>query len=389
MLNDITFIKQDGSLGGVLPNEDHISALVFLYEYTGDFAPLIGYDFGEVTSISDAESKGITTEDYPLEHYHVAEFFRISPNARLFVGYEQKTNVASYTFESLVAIQNLSEGKIKQFGIIDTLSVYTQGNLVSIQSILEQLEDEHKPTIAIYGADLNGQDITGLADLRTETSPYVSVIISQSATGVGADLYDTLGISIPAVGACLGMIAKSAIHENIGWIEKFRVDGGGELTEVNFCTGDEYKDVAVSTLEALNDKGYIFLRHHVGIAGTYFNDSHTATAITSDYAYIERNRTINKAIRNMRTVMLPKLNSPLVINPADGTLAVDTIKYFENLAGKPLEQMQKDGELSGFKVYIDPAQDILTTSELVITVQLVIVGVARTITVNVAFAKSV
>jgi hypothetical protein len=131
----------------------------------------------------------------------------------------------------------------------------------------------------------------------------------------------------------------------------------------------------------------IFLKKHTGISGSYFNDSHTAITQTSDYAQIENNRTIDKAIRGINTSLLPSLNSPLQLN-ADGTLSETTIAYFESQAGVSLDAMVRDAEISAFEVTIDPAQDVLATSKIIIAVAIVINGVARYIEVPIGFKPS-
>ncbi len=45
--------------------------------------------------------------------------------------------------------------------------------------------------------------------------------------------------------------------------------------------------------------------------------------------------------------------------------------------------MKKAGELSGYKVTIDPAQSVLTTDEVEINIEKIGVGVMRKITVNI------
>ena len=47
------------------------------------------------------------------------------------------------------------------------------------------------------------------------------------------------------------------------------------------------------------------------------------------------------------------------------------------------------GELSAAKATVDPTQDVLSTSELVISVQLIPVGVAHTIIINVGFTTQI
>ena len=126
------------------------------------------------------------------------------------------------------------------------------------------------------------------------------------------------------------------------------------------------------------------MRKHVGNANTFHMDSFTSTAVTSDYSTIENNRTIDKATRGVRTFVLPSLNSPLTINE-DGTLAEETIQNFKAAAESPLESMEIDGEVSAFEVLIDPAQNVLSTSKLVITIKIIPRGVARFIEINIGF----
>ena len=141
-------------------------------------------------------------------------------------------------------------------------------------------------------------------------------------------------------------------------------------------------------MSALTAKGYIFFRKHMGITGSYINDSSNADLITSDYAYGESTRTIDKAIRGVRTFLLPQLSSPVYLNE-NGTMREDTVANFRALALRSLDQMQQAGEISARDVTIDPTQAVLSTSKLVIGVKIVPVGVARNIEVNIAFALKV
>jgi hypothetical protein len=131
-----------------------------------------------------------------------------------------------------------------------------------------------------------------------------------------------------------------------------------------------------------------FLRKFVGVAGSYFNDSHTAVAKSSDYAFIENNRVIDKAIRGVYASVLPDLNGPLELN-ANGTLSDVTVEYLTGKAELPLEQMDRNGELSAYLVTIDPSQNVQSAGKLVIGVKLVALGVARNITVNIGFTSGI
>jgi hypothetical protein len=109
---------------------------------------------------------------------------------------------------------------------------------------------------------------------------------------------------------------------------------------------------------------------------------------TSDYAYIADNRTIQKATRGIYANVIPALNSPITLN-SDGTLADESIAYFGGLAETPLQQMVRDGELSGFAVTVDASQNVLSTGVLTINVNLLQIATGRNITVNIGYQVTV
>lgn len=380
-LNDIKFIKGQGGLGRTLANEDHKSGIVFLRSYAaGGSAPAVPFTYDKVTSVADAESKGITEAAYPEEHYQISEFFRIQPDSILHVIFGAAED-ADYDFAEVTTLQNNADGELRQIAVM-TFSAFELTNIPKLQTVASALEAAHKPDSILYAGDLTGMTLLNLPDLRDQNSPKVSVVIAMDGNADGKALFDG-GKIVPAIGATLGAVSLAYVNENIAWVEKFKMSAE-ELDVPAFSNGELYKDTAEATLDQLNERGYIFLRKHIGIAGSYFNDSYTCDAITSDYAYIENNRTIDKAIRNVRTVLLPKLNSPVNLNP-DGTLSLEVISDWTNKAENALEKMKKDGEISGYKVEIDPNQDIGSTSKLVVNITLVINGVARNVEVEIGY----
>jgi hypothetical protein len=138
----------------------------------------------------------------------------------------------------------------------------------------------------------------------------------------------------------------------------------------------------------LENRGWIFGKKYVGKAGSYWNDSSCAITETSDYAYIENGRTIDKAVRGVNVALTNFINAPLFVDAQTGRLTELTISTFANAASIPLDQMLIDLDLSGFEVIIDPEQNVLATSTITITIRLVPVGVARTIVVNIGYTVS-
>ena len=327
---------------------------------------------------------GVASE-IDLMYYHISEYFRIQPKGELYVGIYGVADAT--TFASVTLMQNFALGKIRQIGVYQKTTAFATTQLATLQAIVDANTTVHKPLEVVYQAEMSASTLSTLTSLRALNAPNVSVVIGQDGAGVGAQLYKAVGKSIGCLGTTLGAIALAKVSEDIAWVGKFNV-ASSELDTLAFVNGALYSAQTDGLLNSLDSLGYVFVKKHIGLEGSYFNDSHTAVAITSDFAYIENNRTFNKAIRSLRTFILPQLASPVDLN-ADGTLTESLIGYYETLCARALEVMQRDGELSAFSVTINPAQNVLSTSTLYISVSIVPKGVARNIVVNVGFTLSI
>lgn len=381
-LSTISFERTTGNLARPLPGKDHISGLVFYGAKPAEFGSA---NVVEVFTIEEAEALGITEANYPVQHYHVSEFFRIGGGAKLFIGiFPAPTGTTpTHDFEEVATIQAFSGGDLRQVGVYTQLA-FAAAQVTALQAICTRLEGEDAPLSAILCADISAQTLAGLADITASAAKNVSVMIGQDGNGKGSQLFASQAKTIGAVGAALGAVARSAVNENIGWVAKFDVSGS-ELDAVAFGEGTQFRTVSRTQLDELDNKGYVFLIKYSGRNGSYFNGTHTAS--TGDYNGIELNRTIDKAIRGVRQVLLPFLNSPLRVN-ASGQLSQDTIAAIKAEANRPLNQMARAGELSGAVVEIDPAQDVLSTSEVQVNIRLLGTGLARKIKVKTGYTTS-
>jgi hypothetical protein len=287
-------------------------------------------------------------------------------------------------------MQIFANGAIRQIGVFKN-AIYATADITTIDGICKANDLAKKPLSALYAGDLAATtDISTLVDLGTLAANKCSAVIGQDGGAQGNFLWLTTGKSVTNLGLLLGTIALAKVSESVAWVSQFNVSNQVECELLAFANGQLFSSVAITDglLDALNTKRYIFLRKFVGIAGSWFNDSHTAIVQTSDYAYIENNRTIDKATRGIYAALLPSLNGPLTLN-ADGTLAETTTAYLESQAEGPLNQMVRDGELSALQVVINPAQNVLSTSKIIIAVTLVINGVARQIEVPIGFKAKI
>jgi uncharacterized protein DUF2586 len=392
-MNDIIIDKTNGGLGRKLPGEDHISGILY-YVANGTALPTgFGTDkVKQITSLKDAEDKGITaaSADYKVLHYHISEFFRISPAARLYVMVGEEPAAGTIDYVEMHELINFAEGKIRQVGVYVSGESFATTQVTTIQSVVKTLEGEHKPFSVLFVADFSAvADLTTMGDLRALDAEKVTVLLGQDGTATGKTLFTSVGKTVGVLGAVMGLVSLANVSENIGWPKKFKPVTGTELDVPAFAEGSLLKDLDTTVIDGLNTKGYVFLVKHIGASGSYVNDSHTCCPAISDYAYLENNRTMDKAIRGIRTYLIPELNSPLRVNKDTGELSVDSVMYFESLASKPLEQMEADGDLSGFDIHIDPSQNVVSTSKLAIKVTLIVNGVARTIELSIGLGTSV
>ena len=334
-------------------------------------------------SVTTAFSGGVASKQAVM-HYHISEFFRLQPKGNLYVGIFAVPG--SYTFEEVHTMQTFANGDIRQIGVYVDSANYAASQTTTLQSVATTLDTLKMPLSILYAANItSGTSISSLTDLSTYSNNKVSVVIAQDGASVGRSLFHATSKSISALGAALGAVAFSNVQEDIAWVGKFNLSNGLELESIAFCNGET--GLSQSALDALDLKRYIFCRKFPNLAGTYFNDSHTAVTPTSDYAYIENNRVIDKAIRGVDQALLPSLNSPLLLN-TDGTLANSTIAFLESQAVVITDNMVRNSEASAISVTIDPNQDVATTSEVVVTINIVPVGVARNIVVNIGYKTS-
>ena len=384
-MNGIKFIRQDGGLGRTLTGTDHIS-LLLMYAVA-----LTGSGSIDATSMDQALSQGLLPDDKML-YYHVNEFFRVAPGARLITSVVDGN---ATTYNEIKNMQHAKQGVIKRVGIWNGTQAFTAASIAQLDAVCKQLAEDNMPLSVFLSPKLLANDYANLLDTATQNSENVSIVIGQDNSGYG--VASTADFQCGIIGATIGAKARSQVHTSLAWVEKQNMVNGfykgsdnifhptRELDVLGFLGGNVFNDFTPAQIGVIDAKGYIFLRKHVSIAGSYFNHSRTCTALTSDYAYSENVDTMNKACRAVYNDLLPKLGSPAYIDATTGFIAAGSIASLEAIAEIGLAQMQRDGELSAFSVQIDPEQAILSTSKLQVKVRIIPVGVLRQMEVNIGF----
>ena len=187
-----------------------------------------------------------------------------------------------------------------------------------------------------------------------------------------------------AMGTLAGRIAASPVQRNIGRV------ASGPLDPTTMFIGSASVDVSMSVVDTLYSKGYICPRIYIGLSGYYLVDDTLAAPLTDDYAHLTARRTVDKAARIAYITMLQFLLDEIEVN-TDGTMQQPVLKSWQAAVEDAINnQMTAEGELSvvdgsGCKFFIDPSQNVLSTSKVEGTLKVRPYGYAREIIVNIGF----
>ena len=386
----LTIQRTNGNVPRTLAGEDHISGLLFY-----NSALPSGFSADEriktVSSIETAEGLGITADaaDWGIRvlHYQPTSIFNLNPAISLYLGIFAPASGAS-TFAEIKKMQNFAGGKIRQIGVWNGSVALSETDLNTLQSVRNALDQQGKPLSIGYAPKV--ADVTKMEqELAGSNRCGVSVIIGQDGAGTAAELFADTGntnkSSVTAIGEWVGILSSASVHESIAWVEKFPTN----IALPAFADGTLLRDLDAAVVEALDAARYLFFVTYDGIAGAYFNDSHTMDSPTSDYAYIENVRTMDKAVRGVRTYTQPKLGRPLKVDATTGKLETYVVEDLQLTASRALETMEKAGELSGYTVEIDPEQNVLATSTVEMVIKNVAIGVMRKLNIKIGFASNV
>ena len=401
MSTSLNINRQNGNVPKSLPGEDHITGLV-IYMAAADIPesfkaervqPLSTIDAAEAAGIVDYTTAADGTQTAApwavrVLHYHLSELYRINPAISLYVGIFEKPQTDTLTFAEIKTVQNFADGRIRQIGVWCGDRVPSEDDLVAIQGQADTLEAEGAELSVVYAPKVaNVKQIS--TKLAGGNKCRISVVIGQAGSGTGAELYkdktNAAKASVSGLGVVLGLISKAKVHQCIAWVKEFPTG----ISLPAFGDGTLLRDLDKALVEQLDTARYLFFVTQQGQSGSYMNDSHTMDDAKSDYASIESVRTMDKGARGVRAYLIPELGGNVYVDADTGKLASYTVAHLETVAGHALEDMEKAGELSGYKAEIDPDQDVAASSTVDIVLKKVAVPVMRHVRIKIGFAKTV
>lgn len=392
MSTSLNIIRQNGNVPKTLPGEDHISGIMAYLPATEVPASFKTERVQPLSTIEAAEAAGITADaaswGVRVLHYHLSEIYRLNPAVILYVGIFDKP-AAAYTFAEVKTMQNYASGKLRQLAVWAGDKALEQGDdLTTLQGVADNLEANARELVILYAPKV--ASVSGLSDkLSGAGKCRVSVVIGQAGSGVADELYrdksNAAKASVSGLGVVLGLVSRAKVHQSIAWVKEFPTG----VSVPAFGDGTKLNELDPALVQKLDTGRYLFFVTQEGQAGSYMNDSHNMDSAISDYAAIESVRTMDKAVRGIRTYLIPELGGNVYIDASTGKLSSHTVEHLKTVANHALEDMERAGELSGYRVEIDPEQDVLSSSAVEIVINNVAVAVMRHVKIKIGYAKSV
>ena len=387
MLPKIKIQFINGQLGTVGESPDGLFALV-----CGAAAVTKKLELGKaytLHSFDELAALGVTAENNPRLYKHVQDFYTEA---------EEGTKLIIYPVDKAKTFAELCD---KDTGVIKELIMAENGALRGIFVA----GDGREATVTTNGLDNDlftalpkAQQLAEWATVSLYAPLFIILEGRGYKGGVVKDLhketYNRVGVLIgdtvkasegAAVGLMAGRLATLPVQRNIARVKN------GALKPIAMFLGEKPVEENASAVSDLYDAGYITPRKYVGKAGYFFTDDRLACEQTDDYAHITARRTIDKAYRIAYTALLELMMDELAVND-DGTLRHGIIMAWQQMMENAVNRtMTAAGELSadengaGCKAYIDPKQNVLSTSKIELVLKVRPFGYARYVDVKLGF----
>lgn len=280
-------------------------------------------------------------------------------------------------------LQGLANGAIRTIGVAEPLAAASvQADVTALQTAAEGLASgSFAPVLVIAG--IKAPATIGNATALTGAN-RVAVVCGNELTGDSTT--DALLDDAAAVGLLLGRIAKNPVEVSVARVS----DGAVKATDMAFGTAP----ITKADASTLSTKGYIVPRTWVGKSGFFWSSDTLAAATTDDYGMIMRRRTIDKAYRISYKALLEEVGTQIPVT-SSGTIPTSVAKSIEAMVETALERgMTNQGNLgtdpdddtdNGIIVYVNPEQNVVSTSQLRVSVKVKPYGYAYYIEADLSF----
>ena len=267
-------------------------------------------------------------------------------------------------------------GLVKKSGttetIVDGLDEDVKLAVIKAQALCEDFSSRYNQVRCIVSGNKFTGVVANLKDYTTTDFNKVAILLANTDASKEA-----------CVGLAIGRLAQISTQRKISRVK----DGAVEPLAAYFTNG-----VTVETLDtawdAIDNKAYIFLRSFANRSGYFFTSDKTLTSATDDFNSLARGLVMDEAVLIAYDTLVEELSDEIPVTTA-GTIHPAIVKGWQNNIERQLNGlMVATGKLSGVKAFIDQNQNILVTNNLEVQLQLLPVGYADFITVNIGFTTT-
>ena len=405
--------QQDPSLVSISIDESVCGFIFDIGMRSGVFDdyPVIQQYFGDnqvqiIANMEDAEGFGIIDNGFMsgVPYYHLSQFFEyIGGDASVYVMFAD----CSENFEAIQQIQLKASGSIFQVGIWTEQSLwYSDDNdtyhftelltKIKVQTdelcgMMGQPTDSSSPISVVLCANTAGLDNKDDAVVNFRKIPYAldlempktSIILGQNGTDEVHQMQQSNYKYCPVgfLGLAMACCYLAPAEECIGYVDNYDLNNNDNINNPELGLGDidggNYNPIdkinrVMANVISLN--GYILpVRYRAKEACLYFSNDQTLSE--KDYQTLSLNRVIHKCKRVVRAVLLPFINSNMLIDPTTGKISATSITTFTNIIlnalDKKLVNIRGQQQINDRFVDIDDEQLIIDTDEIRISYSIV------------------
>lgn len=344
-------------------------------------------------AITNGAFTGGTISNLAQWHYQISEYFRIQPNGNLYFSIkfdDSANNIGAFNTQVQsdgLSVQNAYDGQARQVLVYNPLRTFATSTLTALKALRATLMDQYTPSVFGFVGGFTGA-LSAQVNTRALIADGVTAIIGQGLSGKALELSKTQQQVICQGGTWLGTNALASVSQSIGSAEDFPLSDGSECEIAGFFDGTAYKNISTSLGDQLHDYGYTFIKSFRNVVQTYWNAGNCAVSPSSDYAYMEDNRTLDKMVRGVYASIVLLLNRKNKVN-ADGTLADASIAAYKEKADNPLNQMVREEDLSNFLVTVDTTAIVANTGIIPIAIKAQQMVIGRQINITLGFVAKI
>ena len=387
-MGQVNISLQDGQLGATLTTADGVAGLVC----TGN-VDTGGYVLGTpvlITSLAGLATAGITQADNPFVYKHVAEFYQeAGTGAKLYLMAVANTLTVvdmcdSATEGGAIALLDYAAGAIKILGVLsDDTSVTVAGTTSGINDDVTTAATHMAVTAANYfAAEKPFRCIIGATSYQG-TPGSLPVLNSGTANNRTALLLGDTNTTYSSVGAAVGLVlgrlAAIPVQRKLSRVRT------GAMTNTAAYLGSATLESVPGDAATIAGKGFITWATYPNVSGYFISGDDTCSATTDDYHFLARGRVIDKAQTLAYAVFVQEVDDEVPVN-ADGTIDNSFAAWLQQqIIGQISNTMVANNECSGVDCFIDPAQNIVSTSQLNVVLKIRPVGYSDDIEISLGF----